>query len=114
MFAPSNAAFTAALLSGQLWRQLQALSGPAAADGAANDAGAADGAGDGTAAAMQRLITDHIAPGRLLLADLQAGGLVCGSGACAKEQLSCFVWFGGSAAPFPACRKLLPAGYTCL
>jgi hypothetical protein len=82
VFAPSNAAFTAALLSGQLWRQLQALSGPPAADGGA----AADG-GDGTAVAMQRLITDHIAPGRLLLPDLQVGG--CRSIAVAHAAHCC-------------------------
>lgn len=69
VFAPSNAAFTAALLSGSLWQQL--LPG-AAADGAS----AADGVtGDGGAAfsrpMMQRLLLDHVAPGRWTLEALQ-------------------------------------------
>lgn len=75
IFAPSNAAFTAALLSGQLWQTLGTSA--AAAAGAAGPGTAAPGAAaDGTAlpqqqATMQALLMDHMAPGRYELADLQ-------------------------------------------
>ena len=68
MFAPSNAAFTSALLSGQLWQQLL----PDAMAAAATDGNeAAAGGGRQRTAAMQRLLLDHLALGRLTVADLQ-------------------------------------------
>ncbi len=75
IFAPSNAAFTAALLSGQLWQTLGTSA--AAAAGAAGPGTATPGAAaDGTAlpqqqATMQALLMDHMASGRYELADLQ-------------------------------------------
>lgn len=106
VFAPSNAAFTAALLSGRLWQTLG--TGAAAAAGAAGPGPATPGsAADGTAppqqqASMQALLMDHLAPGRYELADLQqlascnatgSGSTGAGSGGAGASP------DGGAAAP---------------
>ena len=92
VFAPSNAAFTTALLSGQLWQELgSTLAAAAAADsslGAPRSASpdpAAPANSPQLAAAIQRLLLDHIAPGRLTLADLQS--LAAGAGGTAALQM---------------------------
>lgn len=81
VFAPSNAAFTAALLSGQLWQTLGTGAAAAAgaggpgstpAKGPAVPSTAADGATlPQQPAAMQAVLLDHLAAGRYELADLE-------------------------------------------
>lgn len=101
MFAPSNAAFTSALLSGRLWELLTPNQAAAVASGGTS------GTGGPVAAAMQQLLLDHLAPGRLLVADLERLAAADGSAGAPGPSAAVVAASDGAAAQGSAFLTML-------
>ncbi|EFN55214.1 hypothetical protein CHLNCDRAFT_134449 [Chlorella variabilis] len=101
VFAPSNAAFTSALLSGRLWELLTPNQAAAVASGGTS------GTGGPVAAAMQQLLLDHLAPGRLLVADLERLAAADGSAGAPGPSAAVVAASDGAAAQGSAFLTML-------
>ena len=96
VFAPSNAAFSSALLNGRLWRQLLSNASAAAPAGAGADGSQSSAP---QAAAIRELLLDHLAAGaRLTLADLRQLAASNGSVVLASGRRAAVVDRGGERA----------------